>query len=361
MKLLLLLCWLAVASAHMGCRCCNGTHPIVSQDRCAAVGYATPLADHCTLRGCEYDEQCRPTERCTDGLCMQALCTSDAQCDAGMICTNNECINAACTSDNQCPSDTICALGLCVTRQCSVSAECMGLACVGGFCSPCSTTAQCASPLICNAGACINHIGAGNNNCYHVGARCIVSSSSVTVDGTCCSNQVCYRCCSSNDCSGNVLCCNNYCNFQEVPCCSNGDCPSELPICLKASGTGRDRCVQCLSDNDCSGGTVCDQPTGTCLARCGPGNSCPLDFVCEQGLCFPDPDAPTRCTTTEDCPGQLLCLDGICNYIECETNVDCPEDYVCAGGICQSAVFCETDEDCSFDFTCVDGRCEFSP
>lgn len=76
-----------------------------------------------------------------------------------------------------------------------------------------------------------------------------------------------------------------------LPC--DGACTTDKPVCLTATDT----CVQCDSEDDCTGAdkTRCDAATNTCV----------------------------QCTETTDCtsPDAARCDAGTC--AECETNADC--------------------------------------
>lgn len=93
---------------------------------------------------------------------------------------------------------------------------------------------------------------------------------------------------------------------QRVPCQSDRDC--EFPddtklLCDKDT----ERCVSCLSDDDCDRGLVCD------------GGAC------------------VECATNANCPGSGLCDDHRC--VQCLTDADCAAPSgSCSGGACTTFV-----------------------
>lgn len=80
-------------------------------------------------------------------------------------------------------------------------------------------------------------------------------------------------------------------------------CPVAAPLCLG------DRCVECSTSSDCSGGRVCS-PAGTCVPCADSAAAGLVDAGCSSGLpaCWTAaPTAPTcvECLAQADCPGEV--------------------------------------------------------
>jgi Cys-rich repeat protein len=278
------------------------TNPAVAKcDTTNMVCVACVVDEHCEegfvcLNGaCEAG--CRTdTDRCPTGVCQPGVgcvqCATDAQCGAGQICTNNLCVQGCSAQNPNCPSGQVCnpALGRCVE---------------------CTTNAQCPnSPL---------------NVCDPTTGTCV----------QCASNTDC-RNPASPVCDPSTRTC--------VTCLSNSDCPN--------NGTcNNNRCVQCLSDAQCSGTTPrCNTTTNTCVAclpgatdNCPTGQYCRPDFRCEQG-----------CKTGADCPSGVCLPNRSCQA--CTADSQCAAGNICQNGTCVGA--CSATAPCGSGQTCCNGRCE---
>lgn len=84
------------------------------------------------VSGCDADEQCPAGGRCISGACRFApACSTAAECAAGSTCEDERCV----------------AIG---GESCDGSAQCDGLTCLSGVCSPCTANgATCASGRAC--------------------------------------------------------------------------------------------------------------------------------------------------------------------------------------------------------------------
>jgi Cys-rich repeat protein len=125
-----------------------------------------------------------------------------------------------------------------------------------------------------------------------------------------------------------------------------------------ASDPTSNRCLECKSDVDCSGGRACDQRVGSC-APCDPlGNS-----GCASGsYCLGNPDSAlnqcVECLGAEQCtdPARTVC-DAEHSCVAClpTATVDAPVDQGCSEALARCAtedgpnhcVECTSDADCS--------------
>jgi hypothetical protein len=130
-----------------------------------------------------------------------------------------------------------------------------------------------------------------------------------------------------------------------VRCDSNADCHAypTLQNCSPASG----RCVECLDDNDCAMGKVCDLFTSRCAHRCQTSPDCADDVG--YLFCSPQPGACVECAKDANClptgGRQTYCALGFGSCVECtHSNADaataaavqCPlEKPYCFGFHCQ--------------------------
>jgi len=142
---------------------------------------------------------------------------------------------------------------------------------------------------------------------------------------------------------------------DEGDCVTDEHCgePYESQICVP---------VQCESNSDCSGDTVCMQHTyGSCGGSdCAPGDECDEEPECEefsQAYCVPPYVAP--CQVDADCGAGFYCE---------EAQEDCPvssdgDEVGCGSGVAAEgegqkicvliAVACEEDTDCEGELICL--------
>ncbi|MBQ9243361.1 MAG: hypothetical protein IJ165_09075 [Proteobacteria bacterium] len=126
-------------------------------------------------------------------------------------------------------------------------------------------------------------------------------------------------------------------------------------------------CVECLGDNDCESGKVCDTRNNTCVIPGGDKNSCPnASFV--GSTCYTDPNyfeyvvacdlgnEKSRSKCADDPNGKVCIKDGD-DYAFC----GCKKDTDCNGYKCQSGNFCKSscasDSDCAKDYSCQSKKC----
>lgn len=135
-------------------------------------------------------------------------------------------------------------------------------------------------------------------------------------------------CTTSAECSDTQFCKNGRCKDY-------GDC-TEASDCFEDQKCHLGKCVQCVSNSDCSnypGKPVCS-PNNLC-------SQCNTTADCASGVCDTSLDNGTCviCLNNSDCPsGKPKCelfRDSIKNHcVECTTNSDCPSGQTCSMGSC---------------------------
>jgi MYXO-CTERM domain-containing protein len=269
----------------------------------------------------------------------------------------------------QCEGDAFCsgatpacgASGICTICSATNHTACTGATptcdvpvntCVG-----CLTNADCGGGKpICDSmsltcRACTTNADCGGNTpvCAMTGpsaGTCVVCTTDANCPPTmqrCAPTNTCVQCLSASDCGGDTPICNaGTCR----PCASDADCGGATPAC-EVWGA----CGQCSPTNAsaCHGGTsVCDFPTGTCVA---------CEFNTDCGGSTPTCDTTTHtcrpCMANADCvnnPSGPACATsgmkaGTC--VLCAANGDCtsPATPVC-DTVSNTCVACLTNADC---------------
>lgn len=115
----------------------------------------------------------------------------------------------------------------------------------------------------------------------------------------------------------------------------------------------RNRCVECIENEDCPSGQICLDDTHSCITRCtnegdssctaGPRPWCHV----ERGLC-------ERCRYDDDCAGTPE--TPFCEYmglgcVGCTNDRDCPTDTVC-DPVLHKCVQCEDSDSCPLGQQC---------
>ena len=132
-----------------------------------------------------------------------------------------------------------------------------------------------------------------------------------------CENDKCVNCLTDDQCANNQV-------------CLNGNC-----TCPDGSDPGPDgRCSDCSSDSDCDICEICQD--GTCT---------PKD--CHNGVCNPETGECQDCLNSGDCEVNEVCVDGDCQCADGFTRID---------GVCVS-VECQLDSDCPTCFQCSNNTC----
>jgi len=230
-------------------------------------------------------------------------CTADADCPEGQLCADTgvcvECLgDGDCGRAQRCDSSTL----SCVFRDgwgadCTVHDDCpLGRFCVQGMCMPGELTTRCGALGQCPEGQRCNrplNVCEEDLGCFD--------------DGDCLETEVCnpgtgtceLRCTEETEldvCQAREQCVNGRC----VECVENEDCGPGL-VCNVIAG----RCAganTCFSDRDCPAGKVCNRATATCTAPpppCDSNDDCLEDERCDLqrgqcviARCLPDLDEP---------------------------------------------------------------------
>ena len=223
-------------------------------------------------------------------------------------------------------SDQIRCGGVCVTAN--TDEHC-------GGCDPCVDDGQaCNGAESCVEGACKGESLCGTQGCNEPG--------------------ICATCGQTSPCTDDRV----FCNGTEV--CVEGGCQSSGSPCLgQLCDEFNERCVDCLSDDDCRTGVCFD---GTCVAcnvdaDCGGGfcdgqfcsehlcagrNACPIGDTCDEAndACIPACVVDDDCNNGVFCDGQAACLDGSCvpRTLLCPGNEVCDElgEGCSVNGLCTS-------------------------
>jgi hypothetical protein len=127
-------------------------------------------------------------------------------------------------------------------------------------------------------------------------------------------------------------------------CMSDSDCGFQAPRCHPSLFI----CVDCLADNDCRRGQVCDTGYGfQCRSDCVNGGCGPF------GECDPATNLCYACLSASDCDPGEQCHPVTRECVGCVSNADCalaPGRPFCGGdGVCTG---CRTDGDCAPGETC---------
>jgi len=336
-----------------GCSTCEACH-IGTNDRygeCRIVSDGTPCGDN---------------KECQDGSCVRVCTSKGNSCNDDGDCCSGHCVHGTCRS-----SDPYCGDGYCDSGEdcdscsddCSTSETCnykdddcdgsVDETCNGGsgVCSSgpglydygCHTDyAACpdsdlyygcefgSETSVCrgNDGYVCDDLGDGSwddgsQECH--GGTC---TSSWCGDGTCQWDEDCDSC--SADCGS---CCTTHGNYG-TPCCSGlelskGRCcnPDEV------YSFGDRKCVDCISDSDCSTGEKCESNT-CCTTNT---NGCTYNSDCCSGNCadstnnYPNGEGGTSFC----CPsGEVSKYTGGITCKECFNDGDCSSGEWCSSNHC---------------------------
>lgn len=312
---------------------------------------ACGLAGECVE--CNGDWDCPSESRCSDqGIC-EAWCDGHGVCPDGAYCDDGVC-RQQCTSHWQCRPDAICRVGGCFQERCTPEGRCPeGWAAIPASiaCKPVSCEAVGLIDGQCGfAGGCTQCNR--DEDCWAIRAElCTFGSCVVTGDE--------WHCTSDEDCHS---------PFQV---CRNGDC---IEPC--------DEDVECVNTSVCTHG-VCETmnlqcpPEGVCPEgyRTHPGTIACVYFPCDDESLVPGGcglrGQCLECLGDEQCPDGLICdLTGSCRQPECASDADCPEGFHCHRQRCNG--MCHSDDDCSLERRCdpypagcvtqrctLSGRCPF--
>lgn len=260
-----------------------------------------------------------------------------------VLCTPEELINTA-VNPPMCPNGYICNENLkCVICLANCSGKECGSNGCGGSCGSCPNTGP-------------------ETFCDTLG-QCVVPPQQNCIPTNC--NALNYTCGLWEDnCNGTLNC--GTCAVGEE--CKDGLCAGIIPQ------------QGCTSDDNCTGGYICDSSTGDCVPPGEQPKPCVSDSDCATGYTCDTTTGSCVLTTTEECTADLecasgeTCVAGVCTpsggEVECITSSDCAFDEYCAeGGVCTPASIGCTCEDvpfncqlqliCGFQVNC--GDCSLIP
>lgn len=290
-------------------------------------------------------------------------CDTDAECPGGR-CRYGGC-GPLCLDDSECGGGQVCAGGTCARRpECAKDTDCAeGFACTEGKCL-CGSDAACAANQSCEDGRCVTSAACTSASDCPAGQRCEI------VQGVC---QV--PCTQASDCAPGVD--PRVASLLYV--CRTGDC---LRQCLNDQTCGAGfvceagTCARaaCATKADCPSGQYCTSATaGRCLeyqpctstAECGPNTecrafasgACPPGFDCATKICQELP----RCLVDTDCSATAYCQDAHCQPTSaCSESVACASGLTCVAGRCMPGG-CRGHADCAAGEACTDGACRPAP
>lgn len=145
-------------------------------------------------------------------------------------------------------------------------------------------------------------------------------------------NASCQECgapgmdCSTGNYCGDGLC--QACNLPDHcgPTCTK--CPATAYICKAGA------CVQCIADDQCPNGQICDTNGGKCVIAppCSRNDQCPSPWICDltTNRCQ---NPPRPCTTDAMCTAPQTCdtVKMVCRTPpkQCNSDSDCLDGYYC--------------------------------
>ncbi len=347
--------------------------------------FVCPLGEVCTAHvcvkpnACSTQTDCKLTERCENGNCVDASCTRDSDCTAPTICIKSVGMEhgvcnkpPTCSStDGICVSPYVCdASGTCTVPHCGnlkKDSDETGIDCGGSCnaCVSCSGNDSCVAPQTCSSGVCVsprcqstadcdmNHVCSTEGNCVPV----FVCGSDTQCNGKTCFEGICKEktCLADTDCLSTEYCdkTNNVC--VDATCESNTECVSPK-ICIKQEGS-KGMCNNpppCTKPEDCAEPYTCNNEVCS-LPMCGDGSkdgtetnldcggSCPVCITCKD---------KTECPVLQTCSSEGVCISPVCT-----TDIECDANHVCsAEGKCIPVFVCTTKEDCPSGI-CTEGTC----
>lgn len=341
------------------------------------------------ISGCEDSDDCTLDQLpfCYEPAARCVSCLFDSDCDTGEVCDarNNACRTLTvgcgwdgdcvghpdgrrcrqdhtcvqCLVDDDCPRDRLCLRDNTCTAwpSCGSDADCDGdtprCRSDDKRCVECTSSAQCGSGKTCRESMCIP----SSNGCIS-DAHC---GGSTPVCDT--NKRTCVTCVDMDDCDGGRCV-----NQTSCEACENEiQCLQWNPSRIWCVGGG---CRQCVRDDDCSDGWLCEDfacvldpvdtacpSSGQCLrdyvcvrdefglpvcrdncdpfgssSQCGSGKACVLAYYAAGlpvGACVPKTPGAKQvgqsCSSAEPCDVDLICLPSGPGAAKCRRRCDPPE------------------------------------
>lgn len=234
---------------------------------------------------------CAPA-KCVGGLCatpcsLDTDCLDSAYCAVG-VCTPKKALAVACAKDSECTSqacvDGVCCESVCagVCERCeATSGKCVAVAAGEDPDEECATGDECGNTGACDGARACELVAPGQP----CGTDSCVGAAAVSLQ----------RCDGFGTCTTNAESCGKF-------ACRNGAC-----------------LTQCMTNDDCSPGDVCNAESGICASSSGKCSD-DVTFIandgtvqrCEPFACASD-GCLTLCKSAADCaPGNKCSADGSC-------------------------------------------------
>lgn len=329
-----------------------------------------PKSKYCDLEkgicvDCLLDSHCKEGEKCYKGICCKPQCS-------GKECGDNGC-GGSC---GKCSENKICSNGKCILES----------SCIGKQCDEKGICGKCVKGLVCKGGYCVPKVEGcaplsivGCNGCECEECVCNIEPLCCTAVWSSYCAQLCKEC--GTECPCIPKCCiGEDCSIWPPPKGSDhyecgpdgcggscGKCPQNQ-ICYNHYCTDSffDFGKECEKNNDCLSGYCIDTNKGkVCTISCI--DSCPMNWVCKNGICYPPENCIPKCKEKDCGPDGCGGFCGKCNEgMACSLNGKCdtPSDGCtskpgipsCGGCECEKCV-CKFDPYCcstSWDNLCVE-------
>jgi MYXO-CTERM domain-containing protein len=289
--------------ACAGAGACDGSGTCISS-LSGTVCSPTGCTDAVTL---SYEAYCDDYGTC--GTVSTDSCAPYACDDVALSC------KYSCTTDADCAPGVSCNGGACQPNpngtSCIAGDECQSGVCIDGVCCESSCSGQCqACDVPGQEGYCTAVTGEPRGN-----RQACALGSDPECGGTC-DGQDPYNCtypdsstlCGAATCDGD--------NVVADACNGSGTCVSQTTISCYPYGCSGGQCVtECTTDSDCASGFLCDA-SGSCVGENQPScqddhtilfpggdtQSC-VPYACIQGQCT------SSCTTSDECGGGNVCYE----------------------------------------------------
>lgn len=253
---------------------------------------------------------------------------------------------ADCAAGKVCTAEKFCAF--CETSgQCSVREECNAdtklCALRAGWGTACVKNEDCQAGDWCKQGLClprseVNLCPTGQSTSCPQGERC----NTIT---TVCEEDL--GCSTNDDCSGGEVC--NTGSRRCVPRCTPD---TQATVCGAGERCVNERCVQCTQASECGVGLLCDM-AGRCSTgeRCYSDRDCTVPLACfvQTGACLP---RRRSCTSNDVCPvdqrcdvGAQRCVPRSCQPDRYEPNDEEGRAFGVMPGTYRGMTLCSGDQD----------------